>query len=302
MAGEQLRATLRGGDATLGSVRARDVARLITGLEAAVAAGAYATLGKPRRGATGRHKAAVEAASRLRFETVEAGSVVAVLGLPELTATADSTLDMNVDDLAGAAFDRIVATFGQPDELVDRGVARALSDLAKDLGIGERHDELVLASERSDSFGRLDPAASDRLRRLADAPLGHQPDVLVGTLREADFDRRSARLHTAAGETVVVGFPAELEGDIHDALRARASFEGEVIFDAATATVRRVEVRRISTPEPLPFDPAAFWHPVSVEELARIQGIAPATLDGPLAELSVDEVAEIESALADLEA
>jgi hypothetical protein len=302
MSGEQLRATLRGGNATLGLVRAHDVARLITGLEAAVAAGAYATLGKPRRGATGRHKAAIEAASRLRFAAVEAGSVVAVLGLPELESTTDSVLDVEVDDLAGAAFDRVVSTFGQPDEQVDRGIARALAELAKDLGIGERHDELVLASERSDSFGRLDVAASDRLRRLADTPLDHQPDVLVGTLREADFDRGTARLHTAAGDTVVVGFPADLEGDIHDALRSRASFEGEVTFDAVTATARRVEVRRINSPEQLPFDPLAFWQPISVGELARVQGISPAILDGPLADLTVEEIAEIESALADLNA
>ena len=64
MAGEEFRAKLQGNDATLGVVRARDVARLILGLESAVAAAAYATLGKPRKGSTGRHRAAIEAASR----------------------------------------------------------------------------------------------------------------------------------------------------------------------------------------------------------------------------------------------
>ena len=43
------------------------------------AAAAYAAVGRARKGSTGRHRAAIEAASRLRFQTVEAGSVVEVL-------------------------------------------------------------------------------------------------------------------------------------------------------------------------------------------------------------------------------
>ena len=105
MAGEVFRATLRGSDATLGVVRASDVARLLIGLESAVAAAAYAALGKPRRGSTGRHRAAIEAASRLHFQNVEPGSVVAVLRLPRLAEVTDGTFDVEVDDLAGAAFD-----------------------------------------------------------------------------------------------------------------------------------------------------------------------------------------------------
>jgi hypothetical protein len=98
MAGDDFRATLHGPDASLGVVRARDVARLITGLESAVAAAAYATLGKPRRGSTGRHRAAIEAASRLRFQNVESGSVVAVLRLPQLAEVDDGTFDVGIDD------------------------------------------------------------------------------------------------------------------------------------------------------------------------------------------------------------
>jgi hypothetical protein len=254
MAGEEFRATLRGSTATLGEVRASDVARLITGLESAVAAAAYATLGKPRRAATGRHRAAVEAASRLRFQNVESDGVVVVLRLPRLAPVTDATFDIEVDDLAGAAFDRLVASFSQPDDQVDTGIARALADLGQELGIGERHEELLLTSGRTAAAGRLDEGAKQRMRQLADAPLEHQPDALVGTLREADFDRGTARLHTATGETVTVDFAAELADDIQEALRGQAVFDGIIVFDPSTAIVKRVELRRISNPRQLPFD------------------------------------------------
>lgn len=302
MAGEEFRATLRGSDATLGVVRARDVARLIVGLESAVAAAAYATLGKPRRGSTGRHRAAIEAVSRLRFQNVEPGSVVAVLRLPHLAETTTDTFDVGVDDLAGAAFDQIVASFDLPDDQVDPGIARALADLGQELGIGERHDELLLTSARTTGQGRLNGEARERMRRLADAPLGHQPDVLVGTLREADFDRRTARLHTSTGETVVVDFPADLDDQIQEALRGKATFEGIVSFDPTTTTVKRVELRRISNPEMLPFDTSAFWEATSVEALAEAQGVQPASFEAPFAEWSDQDLADIASALADLDA
>ncbi|HEX8079580.1 MAG TPA: hypothetical protein VF557_05185 [Jatrophihabitans sp.] len=302
MAAEQFRAILRGSDATLGVVRASDIARLITGLESAVAAAAYATLGKPRRGTTGRHRAAIEAASRLHFQSVEPGSVVAVLRLPELAEVTDATLDIKVDDLAGAAFDRLVASFAQPDDQVDTGIARALADLGQELGIGERHDELLLTSARVPGQGRLDASTKERMRRLADAPLGHQSDVVVGTLYEADFDRHTARLHTVTGETVIVDFPAGLADDIQEALREQAAFEGIITFDPTTATVKRVELRRISTPDPLPFDTSAFWERASVEQLAHAQGVQPATFESPLAQWSEQELVDIASALADLDA
>jgi hypothetical protein len=302
MAGEEFRATLRGSDATLGVIRASDVARLITGLESAVAAAAYATLGKPRRGSTGRHRAAIEAASRLRFQNVESGSVVAVLRLPQLAEITDAAFDIEVDDLAGAAFDRLVACFAELDEQVDPGIAKALADLGQELGIGERHDELLLTSARTPAAGRLNASSKERMRRLADAPLGHQPDILVGTLREADFDRQTARLHTATGETVTVDFPPALANEIQDALRGQAAFEGIITFDRTTATVKRVDLRRISTPEPLPFDTSAFWQTTSVEELAQAQGVLTATFEAPLAEWSEQELADIASALADLDA
>lgn len=248
MAGEELRATLRG--------------------QTALAAAAYATLGTPRRSSTGRHPAAVEAAARLRFQGVQEGSVVAVLGLPVLTDNAGA-LELGVDDLARAAFDRLSASFTAPDEEVDLGVARALAELAESLGIGERHEELVLDSPRLVDVLHLDVTGRTRMRMLADAPAAQRSDVLVGSLREADFDKHTARLQTASGEVVVVAFPAGLEDQIYDALRRPAQVEGIVTVDPMTSTAKRVEVRSISTPEMLPFDPEAFWQDTEVPRWPR---------------------------------
>jgi len=300
MAGEEIRATLRGGEAELGLIRAHDVARLILGLESAVAAASYAALGQPRRTGTGRHRSAVEAASRLVFRKVEPGSVVAVLSLPVLVENEDGALDLELDDLAGSAFDRLVTAGGRSLDQVDGGIARALADLGDGLAIGERYDELVLSSGRSNQTLRLDSAARGYFRRLADGPLlQRQPDVLVGSLREADFDRHTARLRTASNETVVVTFPPELDGDVHEALRSQAEFQGEVTYDPVTDAAKRVQLRAISTPLPLPFDTDAFWAPQSVDELARAQGLGVATFDRPLFEATDQERREIAEALAE---
>jgi hypothetical protein len=267
-----------------------------------LAAAAYAALGRPRRYVTGRHRAAIEAASQLRFCDVEPGSVVTVFALPTLVEEAEDTLGLGVDDLAGAAFDRLVAAFHQPDEQVDTGIARALAELADGLGIGERYDDLLLQSPRSPHEVRIDPSVRARMRRLADAPPTTQPDVLVGSLREADFDRRTSRLRTSSGETVVVAFPPELDDQVQEALRSQAYFEGIVTFDPTTATARRVELRRISNPEALPFDSEEFWTPLSVETLAEVQGIEPASFDRPLFAASEAERRELVEALAHLDA
>ena len=82
-------------------------------------------------------------------------------------------------------------------------------------------------------------------------------DLRAGEMLDASFDRRTARLHTVTGEAVIVDFPAELADEIQDALREPAAFEGVITFDPATTTVKRVELRRISIPETLPFDSSA---------------------------------------------
>lgn len=300
VAAAEVRATLRGDEAVLGRVPARDVARMLTGLETALAAAAYAALRQPRRASTGRHRAAVAAVSRLTFSTVETGSVVTVLALPEQVGATDDTLPVDVDGLAGTAFDLLVRTLDEDDADVDAGVARALADLGDGLGIGDRYDELVVSSSRSGHTLHLERQARARLRRLAERPTTQQPDVLVGSLREADFDKQTARLRTATGETVVVTFPLALEDQVHEALRSHAHFEGVVTYDPITEVARRVHLREVSTTPPLAADGEDFWEPATVAELASTQGVGPASFDGPMIELTDDERRDLGEALVDL--
>jgi CRISPR/Cas system endoribonuclease Cas6 (RAMP superfamily) len=71
-----VRAQLDGMDAEPGRVAAADVARIILGLERAIARAAYLVLERARRGVTGRHSLAIESAARLRFVGVDRGSFV----------------------------------------------------------------------------------------------------------------------------------------------------------------------------------------------------------------------------------
>lgn len=222
-------------------------------------------------------------------------------GLPTLVDSAEAALDIGDDDLAGAAFHRLIATFGLPDDEVDQGIARALAELCDNLGIGERHEELLIESSRRTRPARLDRSARARMRRLADA-MPPQPDVLVGVLREADFDRSTARLRASSGESVSVASPPELADDVQQALRSQAQFEGLVTYDVTTAVARRVGLRHISAPAPLPFDADEFWTTLSVQEHADVQGVAPAALDRAPFSASHEELQDLTEALADLDA
>ncbi len=97
------------------------------------------------------------------------GSVVTTLALPNLTEQGEDALSLGVDDLAGAAFDKLAAALSAPDVDVDRALARALAELAEGLGSGERHHELVLQSRRLQRPVTLNATARTRMRRLADS-------------------------------------------------------------------------------------------------------------------------------------
>lgn len=301
MAGDEVRALLEGDDARFGVLPARDVSRLIDGLEAALAAAAYATLGRPRRATTGRHPAPVEAASRLVLRDIKKGSVDTVLALPDLVADDPDTLDVETDDLARGALARLLVALDRPDEEVDRDIARALDGLASSLRLGEKNRRLTVSSRQHTTSLHLDGASRSRVRRLLERPATREAGVLVGTLVEADFDAHTARLRTAPGETVAVRFDAALDDDVHGALRNRAQFSGSVTYDPLTSTARRVDLVEVSSEQPLPFDPGSFWSATSVEDLAREQSISPATFDAPLIALSGTERADLAAALAELD-
>jgi len=288
----QVRVT--GAQARPGEIAASDVARLILGLERAMARAAYLVLGRPRQAASGRHTGAVEAASRLRFVGSGSGSFVQLLALPEARGAIGDELDLSVDDLSRRAFDRLVAFIGAPDDDADAGLAAAVAQLADELGIGERNDTLTVGEPDP---GRpqvvVDKAAGQRMRQLAQRRPAHREDAVVGLLFEADFERYTARLRLPAGGIVTVSFPAELADDVQRALRAETQLEGWVRYDTRTGAATSVETATVVRAEQLLLDDGrwSFSDNPSVAELQQRQGVA-----GPpdLAELIANDLNEEE--------
>jgi len=292
-----IRAKLEGPDARLGDVPALDVARLIIGLERALARAAYVALGTSRGPQSGRHRAAIERASRLRFVGVESGSVIELLALPEFGAPAEDELPLSVADLGDRAFDEVVRAIGSRADDVDAELAAAIAQLGDELGVGERNNYLSLAEAGPDARAepersvRLDHSVRQRMRTIAERPQRSQDDTLVGTLVEADFERRTARLQQPVGGAVVVTFPEEMADAIYEALRQPAQLQGHVSFDPKTTTAREIQLRHVTRADQLALDGQAFFSQRTVPDLATEQGVGavadPAALSDP--ELSDEE-------------
>jgi len=288
----QVRVT--GAQARPGEIAASDVARLILGLERAMARAAYLVLGRPRQSASGRHTGAVEAASRLRFVGSGPGSFVQLLALPEARRAIGDELDLPVDDLSRRAFDRLVGFIGAPDDDADVGLAAAVAQLADELGIGERNDTLIVGEpDPGRPQAVVDKATGQRMRHLAQRPPAHREHAVVGLLFEADFERYTARLRLPAGGVVTVSFRAGLADDVQRALRAETQLEGWVRYDTRTGAATSVETRTVVRAEQLLLDDGgwSFNDNPSVVELQQRQGVV-----GPpdLAELIANDLNEEE--------
>lgn len=273
-----IRAKLAGPEAQLGDVAAADVAKLIIGLERALAHAAYVALGTSRGSQSGRHRAAIERSTRLRFVGVEPGSVIELLALPDLAASTDDELPLAVTDLGGAAFDELLRAISSTADDVDVELASAIAQLGDELAIGERNEyvsfaELDSVSELLQAGAVLDRTVRVRMHAIADRPQRSHDDTLVGTLVEADFERGTARLQPTIGIAVVVTFPDEMADDIHDALRQPAQLQGEVRFDPRTAIAREIRLRRVTRADQLVLGGQTFFVQPTVSKLASEQGV-----------------------------
>ncbi|HVQ96228.1 MAG TPA: hypothetical protein VMU51_34740 [Mycobacteriales bacterium] len=289
-----IRAAIEGTEAEPGHIAAADVARLITGLERAIARAAYVALGRQRRAVAGRHNTAVERASRLRFVGVERGSFVELLALPDASEPGDDELPITVEALGNAAFDQLLAALSGADEnSLDRQLAAAVAQLADELGVGERTDRITIgyASVAVSRHAVIDSGVRASMHRVAQLPPPERSDVLVGRLVEADFERLTARLQPPAGKPVTVRFPDELADEIHEALRQVATLEGLVSYDPKTSVASSVRLRAISRSEQLALavgDLGTFWQHATFEDLQRSQGVT--SLDvGDLYDADLDE-------------
>lgn len=111
----------------------------------------------------------------------------------------------------------------------DAHVERGLADLADEIAIGARYTNLRFVA-RGGSIGErsgvLDRAARTRLGQLADQTPSTAPSAITGTLVEADFEQRTARLRTSANRRIRVTFSDDQANEIRRALRQNAEFDG----------------------------------------------------------------------------
>lgn len=273
----ELRVQLTGEQAKLGEVPAADVARLIIGVERAMARAASVVLGRPKT-TTGRYDDVIEQAVRLKLLAVEEGSVVPVLELPDPPVPDDGTLDMEVTTLGDSALTRLLDA-ADAQQHPHPVVAKALLELAEVLHIGVRYEAVTFDSAANDRPARkvrLDGEVRSRLRTYVESAPSPpvRPDAVVGVLVEADFEKRTARLRTPTEPAVQVSFTEDLDDDIHVALRGPATLRGEVVYDPRTSTARSVALRTVVRGEQLilGLDPQVFWLDRSFDDLAREQG------------------------------
>jgi hypothetical protein len=301
-----IRAQLVGVDAEPGRVAAADVARIILGLERAIARAAYLVLGKPRRGTTGRHSQAIESAARLRFVDVESGSFVQLLALPDSAESSDESLPISVADLSVMAFGRLLdaITGGEPD--ADTELAAAVAQMAMELGIGDRNTSITFADDSATGAGKprratIDASVRERMQRLSHGRPTSRDETLVGVLFEADFEGNTAKLRLANGGAVTVTFAPELADSIQEALRSRTRLEGLVHYHPRTAQVSSVELRALVRNEQLELDVDSFWRPHPFAELQAEQGVTGRVEPGDLGidDLTDDERAAFLAAIAE---
>jgi hypothetical protein len=273
----ELRVYLRGECAALGTVPAADVARLMLVIEKAVAQAAAVVLGQPKT-TTGRYKGSVEEAVHFRLRTVEKGSVVVVLELPE-PAAAHGTLDFEVATLGQSAVAMLLDAAAVPSAPPHPLVAKALLEVANTMRLGDRYDELqfdAATTGRAARHVRVDAVARKRLREYVDSvPVSFmRSDAVTGVLVEADFEKRTARLRTPTEPGVEVQFSEDLEDEIYAALRHPATLRGDVAYDPRTHSAKTVRLRRVDRGEQLilGLDPTEYWAEPSFEDLARRQG------------------------------
>lgn len=271
-----LRVRLTGEDAELGRVAAGDVARMLLGVERAVARAAGHVIGRQVK-PTGRRGRTIEETTRFRLLAIERGSIVGVLELPEETSDAD-TLNLDVQSLGELALTSALATAaGEETEQLD--VAEAFVRLADDVGVGTRFAALTLEEEHPARHKSvtLDRPARERLFKIVSAAPSSRADSLIGVLVEADFESNTARLRTPGGQRIAVRFEPELADNIQHGLRRQAEFLGEVSYDPKTMEARSVKLRRIVQGEQLTIglDAGDFWAPRGIDELAAERGIAP---------------------------
>ena len=270
----ELRVTLLGDDASLGVIPAADVARLLSGVEKAIARAAEVRQGRTGRWA-GRRDAEREAATRLMLRSLEPGSLTAVLDVPGGDA-AGETLEMADPSLGELAAADILRTLNEGEE--HPRVAEALSELADNLDIGRRRQKLEM--ELTDDNGRtrshIDAAVAERLRGRAEQPTVEEESTIAGTMFAVNFESRTAQIRINPINAIrTVKFEDDLTAQVQEALLNLTEFTGIVTKDAGSETIRSLRLTDITPPQQLSLGIGNIDYRSSptLEEIAASQGI-----------------------------
>lgn len=273
-----LRVRLTGAEARLGRIPASDIAKLLLGVERAVARATGEVLGRRLR-QTGRWGKLIESAVRFRLVGIEEGSVVGILELPELEPEPD-TLNFDVSTLGELGL--VAALKTAVGQTADSYVARAFVTLADRVGVGGRYEAVTFETDVDGAPERVvvDAAARERLFEVAEQDLPEpRADTLVGVLVEADFEHLTARLRASDGQPVAVSFDEDQADEIQEALRRPAELVGEITYDPHSSQAVKVELRAITRAEQLAMhlETGEFWREVTIEDLSAERGIEPVT-------------------------
>lgn len=269
----ELRITLLGEDASLGTIPAADVVCLLTGIEKAIARAAEVRQGRTGRQA-GRRNAKREAATRLTLRALEPGSLTAVLDIPQQDRGQEPLFaEPSLGELA--AEDVMQAVNG--GEAHPR-VAEALAGMAASLGIGRRRQKLEM--ELSDGNRRtrshIDAAVIERLRQKAEQPTVEGETTITGTMFAVNFEAGTAQIRINPNNALRgVKFENHLQEQVKEALLSQTEFSGTVIRDAEDDTIISLDIQDITPPEQLSLGIGTndYWSSPTIEEIAASQGI-----------------------------
>lgn len=177
----------------------------------------------PRKG--GKLPQAITGTTKLRLTAIKEGSLVLELAPPDVPS-AQQSLDLDDMWLADSAIGTVIDVL-EGSETGFSETTVALSQLAEDLDIGERYETLTLTQPGdSPREAVLDTAARTRLSVPVQRRTRSDEDgKLVGVLYKADFEKNTARVRTALGDSVDVRFNDSHAQSIKQALREQAQLQ-----------------------------------------------------------------------------
>lgn len=171
----------------------------------------------------------------------------------------------------------------------DAGVLMAWRDAGVLFNQGVEHIELKLKHPLGPVTARFDSAGFVRLQRRIQGPESNIRTI-EGRLLMADFKEHGTRcrIHPAAGEPVLCLFDDAQREEVLEDILHYVRVVGEAREDPATGRIASIRINDIERlegkeneatdllPKGTPLAPS-FWQSLSLDDLARLQGLGPAT-------------------------